>query len=77
MRLSRKQKTLSGFFSQFLKSGLNSEHCQKKMILIADGSPQLRTPKSLVRSMSKKSPFKGSFGKQDGKCAQTLSKCQG
>ena len=44
------------------------------MTLIADVFPKLRTPENLVRSISKKSLFKGSFGKQDGKRAQTLLK---
>ena len=44
------------------------------MILIADVFPKLRTPKNLVKSMSKKSRFKGSFGKQHGKRAQALLK---
>ena len=44
------------------------------MTLIADVFPKLRTQKNLVRSMSKKSIFKGIFGKQDGKRAQTLLK---
>ena len=44
------------------------------MTLIADVFPKLRTQKNLVRSMPKKSSFKGSFGKQHGKRAQTLLK---
>ena len=44
------------------------------MSLIADIFPKLRTQKNLVRSMPKKSRFKGSFKKQHGKCAQTLFK---
>ena len=44
------------------------------MTLIADVFPKLRTQKNLVRSMPKKSRFKGSFEKQHGKCAQTLFK---
>ena len=44
------------------------------MSRIADVFPKLRTPKNLVRSMSKKSRFKGSFGKQHGKRDQTLLK---
>ena len=44
------------------------------MSVIADVFPKLRTPKNLVRSMSKKSRFKGSFGKQHGKRDQTLLK---
>ena len=44
------------------------------MSLIADVFPKLGTPKNLVRSMSRKSRFKGSFGKEHGKRAQTLLK---
>ena len=44
------------------------------MTVIAEVFPKLRTRKNLVRSMSKKSRFKGSFGKQHGKRAQTLLK---
>ena len=47
---------------------------KQKITLIADVFPKLRTPKNLVRSMSKKSRFKGSFGKQHDKRAQTLLK---
>ena len=46
------------------------------MTLIAEVFPQLRTPKKMVTSMSKKSCFKGSFEKQYGKGAQTLLKGQ-
>ena len=75
MQLSQKPKKISEFFSAFLKSSLNFEHFhQKKMSLIADLFPKLWTPENLVRSMSKKSRFKGSFGKQHGKRAQTLLK---
>ena len=75
MQLSRKQKTFSEFFAAFLKSSLNFEHFQqKKMTLIAEVFPKLRTPKNIVTSVSKKFRFKGSFGKQHGKCAKTLLK---
>ena len=47
---------------------------KKKMTLIAKVFPKLGTPKNMVTSMSKKSRFKGSFGKQHGKRAQTLLK---
>ena len=47
------------------------------MSLIAVVFPKLCIPKTLGRSMSKKSRFKGSFGKQHAKCTQTLLKCQG
>ena len=75
MELSRKQKTFSHFFSAFLKFILNFEHFQrKKMSLIADVFLKLRTQKNLVRSISKNSGLKGSFGKQHGKRVQTLLK---
>ena len=78
MKVSRKQKTFSQSFSAFLKCNLNLEHIRKeKLSLIPDVFPKLRTPKNLVRSMPKKSSFKGSFKKQHGKCAETLLKRQG
>ena len=42
------------------------------MNLIGDVFPKLRTPKNVVRSMSKKSRFRGSFEKKDGKQVQTI-----
>ena len=42
------------------------------MTLIADLFPKLRTPKNVVRYMSKKSRFKVSFERQHGKRVQTL-----
>ena len=49
MQLPQKQKTFSQFFFKFLKSILNFEHFQKKMTLIADVFPKLRTPEDVVR----------------------------
>ena len=46
------------------------------MTLIADVFAKFWTAKNMVTSMSKKSRFKGSFGKEHGKCAHTLLKCQ-
>ena len=46
--------------------------CKKKMTFIADLFPKLRTPKNVVRYMSKKSCFKGPFDWQHGKRVQTL-----
>ena len=75
MQLSGKQKTFSDFFSAFLQASLNFEHFQKKKLtLIAEVFLKLRKPKNLVRSMSTKSRFKVSFGKQHGKRTQTLLK---
>ena len=42
------------------------------MTFIADLFPKLRTPKNVVRYMSKKSCFKGPFDWQHGKRVQTL-----
>ena len=42
------------------------------MTLIADLFAKLRTPKNVVRYLSKKSRFKGSFDRQHGKRVQTL-----
>ena len=42
------------------------------MTLIADLFPKLRTPKKLVRYISKRSRFKEPFDRQHGKRVQTL-----
>ena len=42
------------------------------MTLIAALFPKLRTPKNVVRYMSKKSRFKGPFDRQHGTRNQTL-----
>ena len=42
------------------------------MALIADLFAKLRTPKNVVRYLSKKSRFKGPFDRQDGKRVETL-----
>ena len=42
------------------------------MNLIANLFPKLRTPKNVVRYMSKKSRFKGPFDRQHVKWVQTL-----
>ena len=72
--LSQKQKTVSQFFSAFLKSTLNSEHFQKKMNLIADVFPKLPSAKKVIRSMPLKSRFRGLFSNKHGKRAQRLLK---
>ena len=42
------------------------------MTFIADLFPKLRTPKNVVRYLSKKSRFKGPFDRQHGKRVETL-----
>ena len=53
MHLSQKQKTCSGFFCDFFKCKSNINHFRKKMTLIAYVFLKLRTPKDVVRKMSK------------------------
>ena len=50
MQLSRKQKAFSQFAFPFLKYRLSSEYFQKKMTLIADVFPRLRTPKNVQKT---------------------------
>ena len=42
------------------------------MTLIADVFPILETPKNVVRYMSEKSRFRGTFEREHGKRAKTL-----
>ena len=46
------------------------------MTLIADLFLKLRTPKKVVRYMSKKSRFKVPFDRKHGKRVQTLLQCE-
>ena len=72
MQLSQKQKFISQFVSAFLQSTLNFEHFQNMMTLIADLFVKLRTPKNMVKYVSKMSRFRGPFKKTHGKGDQTL-----
>ena len=45
---------------------------KKKITLIVDVFPKLRTPKKVVRSMSQKSFFRGAFNRRHGKATKTL-----
>ena len=49
---------------------------KKKMTLIADLFPILRTLKNVVKQISKSSGFRGPFDKQHGKPDQTLLKSE-
>ena len=49
MHLSQKQKIFSEFFSAFCESGLNFEHFQTKMTLIAYVFPKLHTTRDVLR----------------------------
>ena len=70
--LSQKHKAFSPFFLAFSKSTLNLNIFKTKMTLVAYLFPKLRTPKNVVRYMSKKSRFKVPFDRQHGKRVQTL-----
>ena len=59
-----------------MKSGLNIEHIQKKMTLIANVFPKLRSSKYVVWSISKKYHFRVPLDKQHGNWAQTLLKTE-
>ena len=76
MNLSQKQKAFPEFFCALFKSTVNFEDFQKKIFLIADVFPKLRTPKDVVRKMSKKSRLIGPLDRQDGKRAETLIQFQ-
>ena len=68
----KNQKLFLNYFLLFrnLHEILNISN--KKMTFIADLFSKLRTPKDVVRYLSKKSRFKGTFDRQHGKRVQTL-----
>ena len=74
MQLSQKQKLFSQFVAAFWQSLLVFEYFQKKLTLIADAFPKLRTPKNVVKQMSKKACFRGPLDKEHSKRNQTLLK---
>ena len=68
----KNKKVFLHFIFPFSKSTLNFKHFQTKRTLIAQVFPKLRTPKNLIRYMSKKSRIRGPFDRQHGKREQTL-----
>ena len=76
MHLSQKGKIFSEFFFSFSKLRVNFEDFIKKMTLTVDVFLNLRTPKYVVREMSKKSCFRGLFDKGHGKRTETLLKSE-
>ena len=64
MQLSKKQESFSKFFAPFLKSSWNSECFLKKDDLHSFCISKIRDSENVVRSMSKKSRFRGPFEKQ-------------
>ena len=77
MQLSKKQKTFSQIFSEFLKPRLKFERSQKKKkVLIAYVFRKLRTAKDVITQISRKSRLRSPFKKRSGKRSQTLFKCE-
>ena len=68
----KNKKLFLNFFLHFRNGHEILNICDKKMTFIADLFNKLRTPKKVVRYMSKKSRFKGPFDWQHGKRVQTL-----
>ena len=75
MQLSEKQKTFYEFFFPVLESILNFKYFETKDHPHRFCISETRDSKNVVRSMSKKSPFRGLFDKQHGKPDKALSKC--
>ena len=71
MHLSHKQQTFSESICVFLKFRLNFKHFPKKMTLVADVFPKLRTLKHVIRYLSRMSRFKGPFEIPHAKWAET------
>ena len=59
-----------------MKFRLNAKHFRKKKTFITDWFLKLRTSKSVVKKISKKSSFRGPFDKQHGKRDQILLKSE-
>ena len=68
----KNEKLFLNFFLNFRNLHEILNIINKKMSFIADLFAILRTPKNVVRYMSKKSRFKGPFDRQHGKRVQAL-----
>ena len=68
----KKEKLFHNFFLHFRNLHEILNIFKKKMTFIADLFPKLRTPKDVVRYLSKESRFKGPFDRQHGKRVHTL-----
>ena len=71
-QLSSNKKLFLNFFLRFQNLHEILNICKKKMSFIADLFVKLRTPKNVVRYMSKNSRSKGPFDRQHGRRIQTL-----
>ena len=68
----KNEKLFLNYFWHFRNLHLILIIFKKKSTFITDLFAKLRTPKNVVRYMSKKSRFKGLFDRQHGKRVQTL-----
>ena len=68
----KNEKLFLNYFLHFRNLHEILNICKKKMTFIAHLFVKLRTPKNVVRYMSKKSRSKGPFDRQHGKRVQTL-----
>ena len=68
----KNDKLFLNYFLHFRNLNEILNICNKKMSFITDLFAELRTPKNVVRYMSKKSRSKGPFDRQLGKRVQTL-----
>ena len=76
MQLPQKQKAFSESAFSFLKYTLSFGIFSKKMTLLADVFPKLRTPKNLVNKISKKSPFHSTLREATCNGDETLLKSE-
>ena len=66
MELSQKHKTFSQFLGEFLKCNINIKYFEKKDNLHRFCASDITASENVVRWMSKKYRFRGSFDKQRG-----------
>ena len=74
MQLSHQQKIFSEFSPAFLKSSLNFISFETKDHPRRFSISEITNSKNVVKQMSKKFRFRGSFDKQHGKHAESLLK---
>ena len=76
MQLSQKRKIFCNLLLNFLNLDSIFNICKKKMTLIRDVFLNLRTPKDMLRYISKQSPLRGRFENLQSKRAETLLKSE-
>ena len=74
MELSKKHKTFSQFFAEFLKCNINFKYFEKKDNLHRFCASDITASENVVRWMSKKYRFRESFDKHRGQPAEALLK---